>query len=109
VSPRRPLPALPLQDDLYRHFPSKTDLVLAFLQEREQRWTVGRVEAEARRRGSTPEGRLLATFDMFDEWFRRDDFEACAFINVLLEVGPEHTRARPPSPTSRTSAPSCDA
>ena len=25
-----------------------------------------------------------------DEWLHRDDFEACAFINVLLEVGPEH-------------------
>jgi AcrR family transcriptional regulator len=75
---------------LYRHFPSKDDLVLAFLERREQRWTIGWVEAEARRRGSTPEAQLLAIFDTFDEWFRRADFEACAFINVLLEMGPEH-------------------
>jgi AcrR family transcriptional regulator len=75
---------------LYRHFPSKDDLVLAFLERREQRWTLGWVEAEARRRGSTPEEQLLAIFGAFDEWFRRDDFEACAFINVLLEMGPEH-------------------
>jgi AcrR family transcriptional regulator len=75
---------------LYRHFPSKDDLVLAFLERREQRWTLGWVEAEARRRGSTPEAQLLAIFDAFDEWFRRADFEACAFINVLLEMGPEH-------------------
>jgi AcrR family transcriptional regulator len=75
---------------LYRHFPSKDDLVVAFLELREQRWTIDWVEAEARRRGSTPEERLLAIFDTFDEWFRSTDFEACSFINVLLEMGPEH-------------------
>jgi AcrR family transcriptional regulator len=71
---------------LYRHFPSKDDLVLAFLERREERWTLAWVEAEARRRGETPEEQLLAIFDLFDEWFRRDDFEGCAFINVLLET-----------------------
>jgi AcrR family transcriptional regulator len=71
---------------LYRHFPGKDDLVLAFLQRREQRWTREWVEAEARRRGGTPEEQLLAIFDLFDEWFRRDDFEGCSFINVLLEL-----------------------
>ena len=75
---------------LYRHFPSKDDLVIAFLERREERWTVAWVEAEARRRGSTPEEQLLAIFELFDEWFRRDDFEACSFINVLLEMGAEH-------------------
>jgi AcrR family transcriptional regulator len=77
---------------LYRHFASKDDLVLAFLQEREQLWTRDWVEAEARRRGETPEGRLLAIFDLFDEWFRRDDFEGCSFINVLLETNDRQTR-----------------
>ena len=72
---------------LYRHFRSKDDLVLAFLEQREQLWTYGWVEAEARRRGETPEEQLLAIFDLFDEWFRRDDFEGCSFINVLLETG----------------------
>jgi AcrR family transcriptional regulator len=72
---------------LYRHFPSKDDLVLAFLQQREQLWTREWVEAEARKRGSTPEEQLLAIFDLFDEWFHRDDFEGCSFVNVLLEFG----------------------
>jgi AcrR family transcriptional regulator len=75
---------------LYRHFRSKDDLVVAFLDLREERWTVGWVEAEARRRGRTPEEQLLAIFGLFDEWFHRDDFEACSFINVLLEMGPTH-------------------
>jgi AcrR family transcriptional regulator len=75
---------------LYRHFPSKDDLVVAFLERREQRWTNGWVEKEARGRASSPEKQLLAIFDAFDEWFRREDFEACSFINVLLELGPRH-------------------
>ena len=79
---------------LYRHFPSKDELVLAFLEQREQRWTLDWVEAEARRGGSTPEEQLLAIFDAFDGWFRRDDFEACSFINVMLEMGPEHPAGR---------------
>jgi AcrR family transcriptional regulator len=70
---------------LYKHFPSKDALVLAFLERREQLWTLGWVESEARRRGATPEGQLLAIFDLFDEWFQADDFEGCSFINTLLE------------------------
>jgi AcrR family transcriptional regulator len=77
---------------LYRHFPSKDDLVLAFLNQREQFWTRDWVEAEATRRGTTPEERLLAIFDLFDEWFQRDDFEGCSFINTLLEIGDREHR-----------------
>jgi AcrR family transcriptional regulator len=72
---------------LYRHFHSKDDLVLAFLEQREQVWTKEWVEAEARQRGKTPEEQLLAIFDLFHEWFQRDDFEGCSFVNVLLEFG----------------------
>jgi len=71
---------------LYRHFRSKDELVLAFLQQREELWTKEWVEAEARRRGETPEEQLLAIFDLFDEWFQRTDFEGCSFINILLEM-----------------------
>lgn len=78
----------------YRHFPSKDDLVTAFLQRREKLWTRDWVEGEARRRGRSPESRLLAIFDLFDEWFRRKDFEGCSFINVLLEMGLDHPAGR---------------
>jgi AcrR family transcriptional regulator len=71
---------------LYRHFQSKEDLVLAFLERRETLWTHGLVEVGARARGATPEECLLAIFDVFHEWFQRDDFEGCSFVNVLLET-----------------------
>jgi AcrR family transcriptional regulator len=79
---------------LYRHFPSKNELVLAFLERRERRWTHEWLETEAKRRGDTPEEQLLAIFDVFGEWFRRDDFEACAFVNVLLEMGTDHSAGK---------------
>lgn len=71
---------------LYRHFPSKDALVLAFLEQREQLWTRQIVEAGARERGATAEERLLAIFDVFHDWFQGDDYEGCSFINVLLET-----------------------
>jgi AcrR family transcriptional regulator len=71
---------------LYRNFGSKDELVLAFLERREQRWTKAWLQHEAERRAADPGERLLAIFDVFDEWFQRDDFEGCSFINVLLET-----------------------
>ena len=70
---------------LYRHFASKEDLVLAFLERREELWTRGWLEAEVMARASDPAARLLSIFDVFDEWFHRPDFEGCSFINVMLE------------------------
>jgi AcrR family transcriptional regulator len=70
---------------LYRHFSSKQALALAYLEQREQRWTQEWLEQEVMRRSDDPAERLLAIFDVFDAWFRRADFEGCAFINVMLE------------------------
>jgi AcrR family transcriptional regulator len=70
---------------LYRHFASKQDLVLAFLERREQEWTRRWLQEEVRSRANDPTERLLAIFDVFDEWFGRADFEGCSFINVMLE------------------------
>jgi len=72
---------------LYRHYPSKDDLALAFLRRREELWTRSWLQQEVERRAHKPAERLLAVFDVFDKWFRRSDFEGCSFIKVLLEHG----------------------
>jgi len=71
---------------LYRNFASKDDLILAFLERREELWTRAWLQAEVERRASTPAARLLAIFDVFGDWFALDGFEGCSFINVMLEI-----------------------
>lgn len=77
-----------------REFASRDDVAAVCLQRREVLWTVGVVEDGARSRGTTPEEHLLAIFDVFNDWFHRDDYEACTFVNVLLEMGREHPLGR---------------
>ena len=85
---------------LYRHFDSKQDLVLAFLERREEVWTKEWLQAEVERRETEPAARLLVIFDVFDEWFQVPDFEGCTFINVMLEHPDGRTRStRRGSPT----------
>jgi len=79
---------------LYRNFGSKDELTLAFLQRREERWTYGWLIAEVMSRADDPRDRLLAVFDVLDEWFATPDFEGCAFINVMLESGVANTAVR---------------
>ena len=76
---------------LYRHYPSKDKLALAFLRRREELWTRAWLQTEVERRARTPGARLLTVFDVFDKWFRRPDFEGCSFAKALLEHGdPKH-------------------
>jgi len=84
---------------LYRHFPSKDDLAIEFLRRREDLWTRKWLQGEVERRATKPQDRLLAIFDVFDEWFRRADFEGCSFINVLLEIDDRRSPVREASVT----------
>ena len=81
-------------EEFDREFSSRDDLGAAALEKRERDWTFGVVAAGALARGTTPETQLLAIFDVYDEWFQRDDYEACTFVNVLLEMGPSHPLGR---------------
>jgi AcrR family transcriptional regulator len=77
---------------LYRHFRSKDDLAIAVLDLHERVWTWEWFEREIQRRGSTPTERLLAAFDVFDDWFHDADYGGCLFTNSLLE---SHDRLSP--------------
>jgi AcrR family transcriptional regulator len=75
---------------LYRHFPSKDALVLAFLERRDARWRAWFAEAVVRI-SPDPVGRPLAVFDALGEWFSSDDFRGCAFLNAAAEIAdPDH-------------------
>jgi AcrR family transcriptional regulator len=79
---------------LYRNFASKDDLILEFLRRRDELWTRAWLQAEVEARAAEPAERMLAIFDVFGEWFVRDDFEGCAFINVMLELDDRDSRVR---------------
>lgn len=73
---------------LYKYFPSKSDLVLAFLRRRDEDfsiWFAGQVEARA----NDPKDKLLAIFDIIDEWLAIPEFRGCAFINASAEFPQE--------------------
>ncbi len=75
---------------LYNHFKSKDALIAAWLEQRDaswREWFQKRVEQQA----TDPVERLLAIFDVLEEWFSQPDFRGCAFINSSVElVDPEH-------------------
>lgn len=70
----------------YRHFPSKADLVAAFLQKRHEDWMAwfaSEVEAKLSKAGTGLEG----IADVLRMWFKQPDFRGCAFINTVAENG----------------------
>ena len=75
---------------LYKYFPSKEDLVVAFLEQRGELWTDEVIDRRPAEGVEDPAQQLMATFDVLDEWFRgRRDYEAWSFVKILLEVGNE--------------------
>lgn len=71
---------------LYQLFPSKGDLVEAYLAHRDSRWLQS-LAAHVDKVAGTPRERLLAVFDWLEDWFSRPDFHGCGFINSFGELG----------------------
>lgn len=65
----------------YRHFPSKHDLVRAFLDYRHRNWVAWFTDALARHGGDV---RALAP--ALAEWLGNPDYRGCAFINTVGEM-----------------------
>lgn len=68
---------------LYRHYPSKNDLILAFLDYRHQRWMTW-FDGALHRFGADAAALLPA----MAEWFAHPHYRGCAFINTVAELGP---------------------
>lgn len=70
---------------LYKHFESKTDLLVAYLQRFHQQW-FERLQA-AVNKVPDPKGRLLAIFDYHCERQKIREFGGCPFIKANEEAG----------------------
>ena len=69
----------------YRHFPSKDELIQAYLSYRHEMWMGWFTDALRRHSEQHPGiGALLPTLR---EWFDDDGFRGCAFINCVVELG----------------------
>jgi AcrR family transcriptional regulator len=69
----------------YRHFPSKDDVIVAWLRRPEARW-IEEVLARLDREQGSPLGRLLSFWDALDAWERRRGYPGCPFLNTLVEI-----------------------
>jgi AcrR family transcriptional regulator len=73
---------------LYYHFKSKEELILAalrFYDERSRNEFMRSVEAKT----ESPTGRLLAVFDVVEEWFNNKNFSGCLFVGAMGEYPDE--------------------
>ncbi len=65
----------------YRHFPAKNALIVAFLQQRHQRWMAAFRAALAQQ-----DALIDALPATLLSWFQDADFRGCAFINTAAEL-----------------------
>ena len=74
---------------MYRHFPSKDDLIVAVLEHRARRFE-RQLDRLAEGAGSA-EGKITTILDWHGRWFRSPDFHGCLFAHALAEFGdPDH-------------------
>lgn len=71
----------------YKHFPSKDDLVVAYLDKVDGVWS-GQLVAAAEAAGPDPADQLVGMFDALSNACRREGYRGCAFINAAAESQP---------------------
>ena len=74
----------------YKHFPSKDDLVVAYLDKVDGVWSEQLRDA-AEDAGSDPAAQLVGMFDALSNACRRDGYRGCAFLNAAAEFQPGTT------------------
>jgi len=76
----------------YHHFPSKLDLVVAYLEQRHDRWMAGWKRNLEGHRDSV--NRVLSVFDYLAEWLQANDYRGCAFLNTIPEFSDPDSKPR---------------
>lgn len=80
---------------LYAHFGSKEQLIVAWLERRQEAW-FGWFDAhvEKHARHGDPASEIDAAFGFLEAWLSRDDFAGCPFITVYVQLqNEEHPAA----------------
>jgi AcrR family transcriptional regulator len=69
---------------LYRHFRTKEDLIVAVLQRIDAQHREG-LRAAVDQLAHEPKQKILASFDVLEDWFRGDSFYGCPFMSAASE------------------------
>ena len=70
----------------YKHFPSKTNLIMAYLDfKHEARFS--NLEKHTTDKSSDPSKQILGIFDSLEDWFHESDFNGCPFVRGLTDFG----------------------
>src|SRR5437588_3502216 len=70
---------------LYNHFPSKDDLIAAYLERR---------FVKPRPSDKPPLEQILGTFDLLERRFAHKEFRGCPFVNAVAEMGADDQDVR---------------
>lgn len=72
----------------YRHYPSKSALIIAYLNYRHEIW-IDWFHSTLRNKREDNKAPSLALSETFNEWFSHESFRGCAFINATAEAEAE--------------------
>jgi AcrR family transcriptional regulator len=74
----------------YRHFPSKDDLVVAWLRDSRARW-LDDVRANVENNGTAPAEAIPRFFEALADWLEAGNFRGCPYLNSSTELAdPSH-------------------
>ena len=76
----------------YAHFPTKDDLCLAYLKERNSDEAQEILDFVATRK--TPLARFYGVMDSIESWAKRTEYRGCQFINMVPEVPDQNSALR---------------
>jgi AcrR family transcriptional regulator len=69
----------------YRYFPSKDDLVVAWLRDPRTRW-LDNLRADVEADGTDAAGRIPSFFDAVGDWLATGDYRGCPYLNAGVEI-----------------------
>ncbi|HEV7604080.1 MAG TPA: TetR/AcrR family transcriptional regulator, partial [Candidatus Limnocylindrales bacterium] len=69
----------------YRHFPSKDDLVVAWLRDPRTRW-LDRLRVDAEAHATSPDEVIPALFDAVVEWLETDGQRGCPYLGTAIAM-----------------------
>lgn len=72
----------------YKHYPSKTDLIIAYLQVKHDA-RFSQLKKHTTDKSADPFKQILGVFDALKEWFEESDFNGCPFVRGLTDFNLE--------------------